>query len=165
MRTALLPAAGLIVTLFAAGCSSPDLPESVPSATAASSTAHQVDEGDHDHDDGPGAASSAPPAPAAVDAAANYVQAWARPNLDQPTWYAVLQPLVLPGYAQLLADTDPASVPATTIIGAPRVVSSTTDTVVVEVPTDADLIRVTVVNSRDRWLVATVAPVPQPEPS
>jgi hypothetical protein len=163
MKTALSPVAGLVaVLLAAAGCGTADAPEPAPAATATSSTAPTPDEGDHDHDDGPGAAVSAPPAPAAVDAAATYVQAWARPNLDQPIWFAVLQPLVLPGYAQLLADTDPATVPATSLTGAPRAVSSTTDTVVVDVPTDAGPIRVTVVNSRNRWLVATVEPVPEP---
>jgi hypothetical protein len=162
MRTALSAAAGLAVVLLAAvGCSSPDTPEPAPADTAASSVA-PVAEGDHDHDDGPGAATSAPPAPAAVDAATGYVQAWARPNLDQPAWLAALQPLVLPAYAPLLADTDPANVPATTLTGAPRVVSSTTDTVVVDVPTDTGRIRVTVVAAAGRWLIATAGPVLQP---
>lgn len=163
MRTALSPLVGLfLVLLAAAGCRSPDAPNPVPAGTAASSTAHPVDEGDHDHDDGPGAALSAPPAPAAIDAATGYVQAWARPNVDQPAWLAGLQPLVLPAYAPLLADTDPANVAATTLTGAPRAVSSTTDTVVVDVPTDAGPIRVTVVPAGGRWLVATAAPVPEP---
>ncbi|MEU8655830.1 hypothetical protein [Actinoplanes philippinensis] len=163
MRTALSPLAGLLlICLAVAGCSSADAPNPAPAGTAASSTAQSVDEGDHDHDDGPGAAPSAPPAPAAIDAASGYVQAWARPTLDQPTWLAGLQPLVLPAYAPLLADTDPANVAATTLNGAPRPVSSTTDTVVVDVPTDAGPIRVTVVAADGRWLIATAAPAPEP---
>jgi hypothetical protein len=161
MKTALLPTAWLtVILLVAAGCGTSPTPEPAP-AIAASSTAH-VDEGDHDHDDGPGAAASAPPVPAAVDAAVGYVQAWARPNQDQAAWFTALQPLVLPAYAQLLADADPADVPATTLTGAPRVVSSTTDTVVADVPTDTGPIRVTVVNSHDRWLVATVDRIGEP---
>jgi hypothetical protein len=163
MRTALPPLAGLLlICLAVAGCSNADVPEPVPAGTGVSGTPLPVDEGDHDHDDGPGAATSAPPAPAAIDAATGYVQAWARPTLDQPTWLAGLQPLVLPAYAPLLADTDPANVAATTLTGAPRAVSSTTDTVVVDVPTDAGPIRVTVVAANGRWLVATAAPVPEP---
>ncbi|MBO3736627.1 hypothetical protein [Actinoplanes flavus] len=162
MRTLLPQAAGLIVTLLAAAGCSPDAPQPVPAATPATNTAYSVDEDHHDHDDGPGPTSSAPPAPAAVDAATGYVQAWARPNLDQATWHAALQPLVLPAYTPLLGDTDPANVPATTLTGAPRVVSATTDAVVVDVPTDAGPIRVTVVADDGRWLVATADPVPEP---
>jgi hypothetical protein len=163
MKTASLSTSDAILTLLlAASCSSSDTPHPVPADTAASSTVPAVDEGDHDHDDGPGAAPSAPPAPAAIDAATGYVQAWARPTLDQPTWLAGVQPLVLPAYAPMLADTDPANVAATTLTGAPRPVSSTTDTVVVDVPTDAGPIRVTVVAASGRWLIATAAPAPEP---
>ncbi|WIM99995.1 hypothetical protein ACTOB_003669 [Actinoplanes oblitus] len=143
-----------------ASCGRTSTPQPTPPATAG--TALTIDDqAEQEHGDDPGAAPSATPAPAAVDAATGYVQAWAHPSLDRAAWYAQLQPLVTPEYAELLADTDPANVPATTVTGAPRVVRSTTDMVVADVLTDAGGIRVTVVNRDGRWLIATVVPAPE----
>lgn len=105
-------------------------------------------------------APSTPAAPAAVAAALAYVTAWARPDLAPNAWYAAVRGLVVPQYARLLADTDPASVPAHTVTGPARVLSSTTAVVVVAVPTDAGTVQVTVLRTGARWLIATARPAP-----
>jgi hypothetical protein len=96
----------------------------------------------------------APPAPA-TGAALSFVHAWARPGLDQPVWFAGLRRLVTPEYARLLAATDPANVPAHTVTGAPVAQSSTTQALITDVPTDAGIVRVTVIPISGRWLVAS----------
>ncbi|MFF5291848.1 hypothetical protein [Paractinoplanes globisporus] len=69
-----------------------------------------------------------------------------------------MRKLVIPPYARLLADTDPASVPAHSVVGPARVLSSTTAVVVAAVATDAGALKVTVVHAGGRWLVATARP-------
>ncbi|MBG0567527.1 hypothetical protein [Actinoplanes aureus] len=162
MRACRLLPAALAIALALAGCGSTRSREAPRAATSASLAKTLDDEHEHDHDDGRAAAPSAPAAAAALDAARSYVTAWARPDLDQATWYTQLRPLVIAEYARLLADTDPANVAATAVTGAPTVVSSTTAVVVADVPTDAGAVRVTVVRHDTRWLVATAEPVPEP---
>ena len=65
-------------------------------------------------------------------------------------------------YAQLLAGTDPANVPARAAIGSPRLVSGDTAVVVADVPTDVGLIRVTVTSTGGRWLIDDARPAPTP---
>jgi len=145
----------LAATLVVSGCSrtTPDAP---PPATITSTPNPAAEEADHD--DGPGPAVSVSPPPAALDAASAYVRAWARPQLDRDTWYAGTRHLAAPAYAQLLADTDPANVPAQAVTGPARAVSSTTAVVVADVPTDAGTVRVRLTPIDGRWLVATCAP-------
>lgn len=150
------------IALVTSGCGRNQHPVmQSPSPSMASSPFAIDDQAEQENGD-PRAAPSAPPAPAAVDAATGYVQAWARPTLPRAAWYSQLTPLVVAEYGQLLADTDPANVPATAVTGAPRVVSASTATVVVDVPTDAGPIRVSVVNRDGGWLVATVSPASEP---
>jgi hypothetical protein len=152
-----LLAFGLVLPV--AGCASAPARTSLPAASPLPAVPQQT--GDID-EDGAVAAPSSTPAPAAVIAAEQYVRAWARPALDQRTWYAALRPLTTPGYASLLADTDPSNVPAHTVIGPARVVSSTTAIVVADVPTDAGPVRVTAAYREGRWLIATCSPAPPP---
>jgi hypothetical protein len=150
----------LTAVAVAAACSAPT---NTPARTATPSgnSSDAVSAGtDADAGDGVGAAPSAPPSNAALLTAQTYVRMWARPQLDQSTWYAGVKPLVTAAYGQLLADTDPAHVPAHGITGSPRPVSSNTAVLVADVPTDAGAIRVTVVNDEDRWRVATAGPAP-----
>ena len=154
------------VLAAAAGCTSHDAvpddrPNQAPAVTAAASTSADTD-ADHneDHEDGVGTAPSAPPANAALLAAQTYVRRWARPTQARDAWYAGVQPLVVAAYGQLLADTDPTHVPARVVTGIPRPVSSTTAVLVADVPTDAGPIRVTVINTASRWLIASADPAP-----
>jgi hypothetical protein len=151
-----LLALGLILP---AGCTSTPARSSVPAASPLPAIPHPT--GDTD-EDGAGAAPSSTPAAAAVLAAEQYVRAWAHPALDQHAWYAALRPLTTPAYGGLLADTDPSNVPAHTVTGPARVVSSTTAIVVADVPTDAGAIRVTAADRDGRWLIATAGPAPPP---
>ncbi|RSM75194.1 hypothetical protein DMB66_00035 [Actinoplanes sp. ATCC 53533] len=141
------------IALVAAGCAPRPRPDpgavSWPPAPSASA----------DTEDGPNPPIPTPAPAAATDAALRFVHAWARPGLAQPTWYAALRDLVTPAYAQLLAATDPANVPAHLVTGAPAARSSTSTVLVTDVPTDAGTVRVTLTRVDGRWLVATVAEV------
>ena len=108
------------------------------------------------------AAVNGPRRNAALLAALTYVRLWARPTLGRKAWHAGVQPMVTPAYAQMLAGTDPAQVPAHTATGSPRLVTADTAVVVADVPTDAGLIRVTVASTGGRWLIdnARLAPAP-----
>jgi hypothetical protein len=108
------------------------------------------------------AAVSGPRRNAALLAALTYIRLWARPTLDRTAWYTAMQPMVTPGYAQLLADTDPAQIPARAATGSPRLVSADTAVVVADVPTDAGPIRVTVASTGGRWLIDNARPAPTP---
>jgi hypothetical protein len=108
------------------------------------------------------AAVSGPGRNAALLAALTYIRLWARPTLGRATWYTGVQPMVTPAYAQLLADTNPAHVPAHAATGSPRLVSMGTAVVVADVPTDAGLVRVTVANAGGRWLIDNAAAAPTP---
>ncbi|MFE9187854.1 hypothetical protein ACFYMB_31500 [Micromonospora haikouensis] len=94
--------------------------------------------------------------PEAVAAATRFVQAWARSGLPAGRWLAGVQPLAIPAYAEQLTTVDPANVPASRITGPGRVSSAVTNRTEVDVPTDAGVLRVTVVRSGGRWLVATI---------
>ncbi|GIM89827.1 hypothetical protein [Paractinoplanes toevensis] len=148
---------GLLLTLAAAlavaGCSTGPVPAPPAAVSTPANPAPEPND-----EDGAGTAPSAPTAPGAVRAAVGYVTAWARPGLAHDPWYAAVRDLVVAQYARLLVDTDPATVPAASITGPARVLTSTTAVVVVAVPTDAGTVDVTVVNSGGRWLVATARP-------
>ncbi|MFI0796620.1 hypothetical protein ACH4OY_28630 [Micromonospora rubida] len=105
-----------------------------------------------------GAVPDAPasPDPAAVAAATRFVRAWARPGLPADRWLAGVQPLAIPAYAELLTTVNPANVPASRVTGPGWVSSALTARMVVDIPTDAGVLRVTVVRSGHRWLVATI---------
>ena len=153
LAVALATIALATIALVAAGCAPRPRPDSAgvswPPAPSASG----------DTEDGPN-----PPVPvlapgAATDAALRFVQAWARPGLAQPAWFAGVRDLVTPAYARLFASTDPANVPAHLVTGGQTVRSSTSTVLVTDVPTDAGSVRVTLTRVDGRWLVATVAGV------
>jgi hypothetical protein len=98
------------------------------------------------------------PAVAAQQAAAEFVAAWARPDLDAPTWQAGLTPLATPELAASLADTDPANVPPVTVSGQPVQVAANAEAGVFDVPTTGEFIRVTVQLIDGRWLATDVQP-------
>jgi hypothetical protein len=138
-----------LAVLLTAGCS-PTNSYTAPSEQAATAS--------RDHP----APIGGPRRNAALFAALTYIRLWARPTLDRNAWYTGVQPMVTPVYAQLLADTDPAQVPAHTVTGSPRAVSANTAVVVADVPTDAGLIRVTIASTDGRWLIDNARPAPAP---
>ena len=136
----------------------PGTPRAPLTSAAPSAGPEPVIEGE----DGAGTAPSAPPQNAALLAARTYIRLWARPGLNQAKWYADLQPWATPQYRRLLSDTNPANVPAHTVTGAPRPVSSTSAVLIADVPTDAGPIRITVTDLGGRWLIASARPAPAP---
>jgi hypothetical protein len=151
-------ATALLLMLGAAGCTATPQPQALPRPVPAPSATGPAPA----DADGVGAAPSSTPEAAAVDAAETYVRLWARPELAEAAWYTALRELTTPGYAVLLADTDPANVPAHTVTGPARVMSSTTAVLVADVVTDTGPIRVTVTHHGNRWLIATAGPAPSP---
>ena len=146
-RRAFLVVVNLVA--FAAGCTPRPRPDpasvSWPPAPSAS----------WNTGDGPNAPVTIAPPPAATDTALSFVHAWARPGLSQPVWFGGVRRLVTPEYAQLLAATDPANVPAHAVTGPPVAHSSSTQALITDVPTDAGTVRVTVIPVSGRWLVAS----------
>ncbi|WP_052720125.1 hypothetical protein [Actinoplanes rectilineatus] len=137
-----------LAVLLTAGCS-PTNSSTAPSEQATTASGHPAPIG-------------GPRRNAALLAAVTYIRLWARPTLDRNAWYTGMQPMVTPAYAQLLADTDPAQVPAHAVTGSPRAVSANTAVVVADVPTDAGLIRVTIASTGGRWLIDHARPAPTP---
>jgi len=98
--------------------------------------------------------SSAPEA--AMQVARRWSQAWLRPaaGVSARKWLDGLRPYTAKEYLGVLAEVDPANVPATKLSGSPRAVEVHASSVQVEVPTDALTLRVLVVQTEDGWRVA-----------
>lgn len=142
--------AAVLASTVAAGCAAPSRPGAAavswPPAPASPDT-----------ENGPNAPMTITPPAAATDAVLRFVHAWARPGLPQKTWYAGVRGLATPAYARMLATVEPVNVPAHLVTGALVARTSTDQELIADVPTDAGTLRVTVVPSGGRWLVATVA--------
>ncbi|MHA6797127.1 hypothetical protein ACVGVM_26975 [Pseudonocardia bannensis] len=94
--------------------------------------------------------------PAALRVAAGWSAAWVdHPDgITSEQWLAGLRPLTTDEYLGVLANVDPANVPAARVTGAPRPVNVAPRSVRVEVPTDALTLIVLVVDTEDGWRVA-----------
>lgn len=102
------------------------------------------------------------PSAAAADAAAAFVAAWARPDLDAKAWAAGVRPLVTSElWSTGLKLTDPSSTPEVTVRGEPRQVAMNAEEGVLDVPTTGAWVRVHVVSdpAEGEWLVSRVEPV------
>lgn len=95
---------------------------------------------------------------AAQDAAAEFVAAWARPDLDPVSWHGGVAPHATPELGQALADTDPVNVPAVTVSGQPVQVAINAEAGVFDVPTTGAFVRVFVELVDGTWLVSDVQP-------
>jgi hypothetical protein len=100
------------------------------------------------------------PAVAAAQASAEFVSAWARPDLAVETWRAGLEPLVTDRLYERLQDTDPANIPAVTVAGEPVDVAMNAEAGVFDVPTTGAHVRVFVELDANagNWLVNDVQP-------
>jgi hypothetical protein len=98
----------------------------------------------------------------AADVATRFAAAWARPGLAPDVWWHDVARYAEPGYARLLRTVDPANVPATRVIGTARVVTTEAGLVVLDVPTDTGLCRVTVADASGtgEWKVSTHSWIP-----
>ncbi|WP_157075281.1 hypothetical protein [Arthrobacter luteolus] len=87
--------------------------------------------------------------------------AFARPSLEEDTWWAELEPLLNEQAAQDYAYVDPANIPATAITGPGSLTDESSAYVgYVDVPTDAGIYRL-ILNRSDAgspWLVSRISP-------
>ncbi|MBO3102215.1 hypothetical protein [Cellulomonas fengjieae] len=145
------PGAASLVT--STGAASPP-PSATPTSTVPSDASAtdelSVDPAEHDR------------SAAAADAAAAFVAAWARPDLDTKAWAVGVRPLATSElWTTGLSLTDPSRTPEVTVRGEPRQVAMNAEEGVLDVPTTGPWVRVHVVPgpSGDRWLVSRVEPV------
>ena len=87
--------------------------------------------------------------PAALDVASRWTAAWVRPpdGTTAVTWLDGLRPMTTDEYLGVLGGVDPANIPATKVTGAPTPVRVAPRSVLVDVPTDALTLIVTVVDT------------------
>ncbi|MEV6925534.1 hypothetical protein AB0M46_13690 [Dactylosporangium sp. NPDC051485] len=151
----------IVLAVAVAACATsptPPAPTGSVTAPAVSAGSAQPDDHDHDHD---GVGPTQPPSTGDLAAAHNagqaFVTAWARPDLPASDWHATVAPLAVPAYANKLSTVDPSRVPATRVTGPAVTVSATASAVLLDVPTDAGTVRVSVVLQDRRWLVDDLA--------
>lgn len=98
---------------------------------------------------------------AAVKAARNAMAAFARPRLDQETWWTELSPLLTPQAQLDYAYVDPANVPVAAVTGPGTLMDETSAYVTsVEVPTDVGTytLVVTRADADAPWLTSRITP-------
>lgn len=93
---------------------------------------------------------------AALQVAARWAGAWVRPPDGTPParWLDGLRATTTDEYLGVLAGVDPTNIPATKVTGAPRAVSVSPRSLQVQVPTDALILLLTVVDTDTGWRVA-----------
>jgi hypothetical protein len=98
---------------------------------------------------------SAAPA-AALQVASTWARAWVRPPDGTSTnkWLDGLRATTTDEYLGVLAGVDPANIPATRVTGAPKAVAVSPRSLQVQVPTDALMLLITVVDTGTGWRVA-----------
>lgn len=103
--------------------------------------------------------SSAPAAPAALRVAEDWAKAWVThpEDMTPEAWREQLRPFTDEESMVKLDSVDPRRIPATAVTGEPRVVVSYLKSIVVEVPTDAVLLRLTMVETDQGWKVSEYA--------
>ena len=152
----------------------PERTSSGPAAAAAStSTAEESLPGAKVPTSTPGADPSSTPTSSstttgeedAAQIAAAFVAAWARPDLDGPTWRAGLRPYVSQAFYETLRSVDPANVPATKVTEAPAGQAGSAGAGQWTVGTDAGDVTVSAQLEDGRgWVVTNILPARQVEP-
>ena len=105
------------------------------------------------------AGGSAAPVPDPGPAATTFVAAWARPDLSNDQWWDGINAAHPDeSLAQALGTTDPASVPATKVVGSPKVLDQTESEARVEVATDGPKVVVYLTLIDNVWHVANILP-------
>ncbi|MGX7825076.1 hypothetical protein ACTG9Q_08275 [Actinokineospora sp. 24-640] len=94
--------------------------------------------------------------PRAVKVATDWAGAWVRhpEGITAEAWQDQLRPYTTEEYMVKLTSTDPRNIPATEVTGEPRVVVSYQKSVVLEIPTDGPLLRLTTVETDAGWRVS-----------
>lgn len=107
----------------------------------------------------PSATGSPAPVPDPRPLATKFVAAWARPDLTTDQWWEGIN-AARPdeSLAQALGTTDPATVPATKVVGAAEVLEQTDGEARVEVTTDGPKVIVYLTLVDNVWYVANILP-------
>lgn len=105
------------------------------------------------------ASGSAAPVPDPGAAATKFVAAWARPDLTTDEWWVGINAAHPDeSLAQALGTTDPATVPATKVVGTAKVLEQTDSEARVEVATDGPKVIVYLTLIDNVWYVANILP-------
>lgn len=120
----------------------------------------------HSHGQGPHAgakpsasAASQVPQPSPVPTAVAFVTAWAKPSLPQTQWLAGVNAAHPDeSFAQALGTTDPKTVPATKVVGAPKVLEQSASEARVQVGTDGPTVIVVLTWGDNVWSVSNILP-------
>lgn len=101
----------------------------------------------------------APPSKPAMQVAKSWAQAWVQhpKGVSNKKWLDGLRPYTTQEYLPTMSSVNPANIPASRVTGEPKAVNSYTSSVEVDVPTDALVLRITVVKTGDGWRVADYA--------
>lgn len=95
----------------------------------------------------------------AISAAVRFVQAWGQTDLPPGQWLAGIAPLVTPDALAKFRTTDPGYNPAVTVTGNGRIQAIGAFSALVDIPTDAGTVRVTLDTLEGNPLVSTIEPV------
>lgn len=145
------------VGLLASGCTGPVEPLASPpvnpaATSPASAPPASVGSGT---DDEP--AATVPPTGDAAAVAERFAEAWVRRSDDPARWWAGVKAWCEDGLAASLRSTDPATIPATRVIGPPRPAGGSPHTGLrFEITTDTGTLILTVAAIGQRWLVSDV---------
>lgn len=104
----------------------------------------------------PQSPTSAPPRPEALEVATNWARAWVDHQEGTTTeeWLAGLRPYTHEEYMVELATVEPANIPSTRVTGPPEPTESYSRSLTVNLPTDAVMLRITLVDTPQGWRVA-----------
>ncbi|WP_214369786.1 hypothetical protein [Pseudonocardia sp. H11422] len=100
-----------------------------------------------------------PPTPSPRVVAVQFAELWADPTVPAAEWLARLQPLATEEYgAVVLAQVDPANIPATAVTGSARVLEESEGAATVSVPLDVFTLRIDLVDvsGAGAWRVSDV---------
>ncbi|MFC4066730.1 hypothetical protein [Actinoplanes subglobosus] len=107
--------------------------------------------GTDDHAEPPAAARAA----AAPAVAAGFAAAWVRRDLPARQWLAAVTPWCEPGFARLLATTDPRNLPSSKVVGTPQVIQApAARSAEYTVSTDTGTLTVVLLDWRGQWRVS-----------
>ncbi|MDR7313405.1 hypothetical protein J2S40_004463 [Nocardioides luteus] len=121
--------------------------------------ASQPDRGAASAGQSPSPTGSPAPVPDPLPLATKFVTAWARPDLTTEQWWEGIN-AARPdeSLAQALGTTDPATVPATKVVGTPKVLEQADGEARVEVATDGPTVIVYMTLVDNVWYVSNILP-------
>lgn len=92
--------------------------------------------------------------------AVTFVKAWARPDLSQVKWWAgVSATHPDEAFAAALGQTDPRTIPASKVVGAPKVIETSATLARVQVHTNGPTVIVVLTPGEGgRWAVSNILP-------